>query len=277
VATMYFIKEDLEKQTLYQEKSNELSLKYPIETRITPYQYCADVNNLFRSYMRLGYYTKAEKLLREMMAKTYYQTNLNHKQLDEYFEPILVELRIYLAMGKYRAGKLPREKVKEELSALEQGLPKLQKSIFTNNYVVSQHIAAKLSLLAGYPNDAVYWANKVINETEKTIRPPAQASAKLALLIAHQELGNNTILSSLVASTRRVFEKYKLLTVVETTTFNALQQLLKTTDNKQRTKLFTQLHKQYKAFAKNKATWNQVMQVNLIQWAERNLERYKGN
>ncbi len=61
---------------------------------------------------------------------------------------------------------------------------------------------------AGEVNKALFWLNKVLNDTEPTLRQDIFTYARLVNLVVHYELGNNDLLEYITRSTQRFLSKH---------------------------------------------------------------------
>lgn len=264
----------MRKALLYEEKLYKLATKYACQLNIRPLTYCIIINTLISFYLGLQEFKQAQDLLNKVAARHYYKTGLNKALLDACFEPVLIEQKLRVAMFKYGAGKGKLSEVLNALDFFKKNELVLKgyhvKSIYANALI----LAGKLSLIAAQPGNAIHWFNKLINEPEN-VRKDILGSARLGLLIAHQELDNYSILPGLTLATRRYFKQHKLLTEVEAVTFTGILQMVKALPA-ERLKILDDLLKKYREQVKIPALKPNVLQVNLIHWAERNTSKTKG-
>ncbi len=95
---------------------------------------------------------------------------------------------------------------------------------------------------AGEMNKALFWLNKLLNDTEPTLRQDLFTYARLFNLVVHYELGNYDLLEYIVRSTHRFLSKRHRANATETVLIDNVKRLARTTQPAARRELHRNLY-----------------------------------
>lgn len=130
----------------------------------------------------------------------------------------LAELRLLGRMGDF---KRALELVVPVLDGMEAFAGRLHKE---HELEFHQELAA-VHFGAGQVNRALFWLNKVLNDTEPTLRQDIFTYARLFNLVIHYELGNYDLLEYIVRSTHRFLSRRQRAHKVETLLIDGIKRM----------------------------------------------------
>lgn len=146
----------------------------------------------------------------------------------------LAELRLFDRMGEHEKGMAI---VPDVVAGLEDQAPHLAKEYELEFW----YALACLHFGAGQMNKALFWLNKVLNDTEPTLRQDIFTYARLFNLVVHYELGNYDLLEYIVRSTHRFLHKRDRAHQMETVLIELIRKLARATKPAVRRELFIAL------------------------------------
>jgi tetratricopeptide (TPR) repeat protein len=130
----------------------------------------------------------------------------------------LAELRLLGRMGAFERALALVEPV---MDGMEEFAGRLHKEHLLEFH---QELAA-VHFGAGQVNKALFWLNKVLNDTEPTLRQDIFTYARLFNLVVHYELGNYDLLEYIVRSTQRFLSKRQRAYAVETLLIDGIKRM----------------------------------------------------
>ena len=147
----------------------------------------------------------------------------------------LSELRLLDRMGEHAKAL---ELVPAVLTGLEEEGPRLHKE-----HELEFWWALSCAYFgAGEMNKALFWLNKLLNDTEPTLRQDLFTYARLFNLVVHYELGNFDLLEYIVRSTHRFLSKRHRANETETVLIDHVKRLARATQPAVRRDLHRSLH-----------------------------------
>lgn len=150
--------------------------------------------------------------------------------------------------------------------AIESGLDEFQMYIDRHRVLVIQYKMALLYFGNGNYEESIDQLQKIINGPVD-MRIDLQCYARLLHLMAHFELGNDSIIESLIKSVFRFMSRMENLTVVEEEMFKFLKNNVYESAEKLKPEL-KMLLQQIKQFEKNRYETRVFSYLDLISWVE---------
>ncbi|MCC7430103.1 hypothetical protein IT568_04590 [bacterium] len=190
----------------------------------------------------------------------------NHFHLAEYLKirvfgfATILEINVALAQRSYNEQFL---KIPEIHRKLDEFGNKISERIRLNIYF---HVAHVCFLSENY-EDALFWLNKIFNETNKNINENLQCLARIINLLVHLELGNESVLSSAARSTYRyILQHEKLNPNVKTVLDFINKDLSKVISNND---LMNAMKKFHNELAENLKTFPDDYFADIVFWLEK--------
>lgn len=132
--------------------------------------------------------------------------------------------------------------------------------------------AAKICFYGNKPGDAIYWLEKIFNDTDPSSQMEAHNAGRMLFAICHAELKNYSLLPYLARSTERFLKKNNGYQEVEKVTLTLIKKLPSYHDAKERREGFKTLLNEYLRIKSDTAVPNGLAYLNYIQWAENNIK-----
>lgn len=173
----------------------------------------------------------------------------------------ILEMNLYIKTAEFEEG-LKAAKV------AEAGLKKFSGKIHNQYEIVLWNSIKHIYFGAGDLKKALYWSNKVINESDAAIRKDIQGMARIFNLILHYELGNSDLLEYIIKSTYRHLLKSERLFKVESIILNYLKKNAHLVSKKDILESFRQLHKELLPLTKNRYEKKAFDEFDILAWLE---------
>lgn len=177
----------------------------------------------------------------------------------------LSELRLLDRMGEHRTGV---EQAEPMLSRMEELGPHVHKE----QQLEFWYSLACVYFGAGEMNRALFWINKVLNDTEPTLRQDIFAYARLFNLVIHYELGNYDLLEYIVRSTQRFLSKRHRAHGVEAVLIEHIRKLARATQPSARRDLFRSMHDQFAALMDDPNEGLVLKYFDFLSWMRARME-----
>jgi hypothetical protein len=212
-----FIRQDFLMYYRYSQKWIDLYEKEPLMVKTETGHYIKGVHNLLNAHFVLRNFDKFGKTLKafEQFGKT------TAAGVHDNFR---VHTSIYINAARLN-GHLMRGTFKEGLElipSVEKNLSEYEPYVDGHRILVFNYKMATLFFGAGEYARAIDYLQRIINGPAD-LRQDLQCYARLLHLMAHYELGNDSIIESLIKSVYRFMAKMKNLTVVEEEMFRFLK------------------------------------------------------
>ncbi|MFN3875290.1 MAG: hypothetical protein ACK4L7_05205, partial [Flavobacteriales bacterium] len=146
----------------------------------------------------------------------------------------LSELRLLDRSGEH-------ERAADLAPAVVAGMQRLGPRLHKEQVLEFNWSLACASFGAGRMKEALAWLNKVLNDTEPTLRQDIFTYARLFNLVVHYELGNYDLLAYITRSTQRYLGKRQRPLAVETLLIERIRKLARTADPAAQGELFRDL------------------------------------
>lgn len=130
------------------------------------------------------------------------------------------------------------------------------------------HGLASVYFGANEVNKSLFWLNKVLNDTEPTLRQDIFIYARLFNLVIHYELGNFDLLEYIVRSTHRFLNKRHRAHQMETLLIESIKKLARATQPQVKRDLFIALHESLKKLLNDPHESTVLNYFDFLSWAE---------
>ena len=256
-----FIRQDFLMYYRYSQKWIDLFDEQPIMKEVETGHYIKGVHTLLNAFFDLRYFEKFETVLKkfELFSKT--ETAKRHDNFRTHTSIYINSAKInqHLMKGTFSEGlKL--------VPSIEKNLEEYSLFVDKHRILVFNYKIATLYFGAGKFEPAIDYLQKIINGPVD-LRIDLQCYARLLHLMAHYELGNYTIIESLIKSVYRFMAKMKNLTVVEEEMFRFLRHSFDVSPKKIKPELEKFLYK-IKHLEKNRFETRSFAYLDVISWVE---------
>jgi hypothetical protein len=212
-----FIRQDFLLYYRYSRKWIDLYEKEPLMVRTETGHYIKGMHNLLNAHFVLRDFDKFRITLRHF--ESFYKTSAAtlHENFRIHTSIYINSARLnwHLMTGSFQEGLAL-------IPAIEKKLDDYSLYVDVHRILVFNYKIATLNFGAGQYERAIDYLQKIINGPAD-LRMDLQCYARLLHLIAHYELGNDSIIESLIKSVYRFMARMKNLTVVEEEMFRFLK------------------------------------------------------
>lgn len=253
-ATYQFMLGNVEKA--YETNSQFLDLLevHPHFLRIYAEQYLATLNNMLIDSLIIGKYDILEKGI-ERLEMTLERSEF--KSIKDIASRVFRQR--YLLLINWSLSQKDFEKAMEWIPAIEEGLERFGKKIEKHHRVTFHYLIAYLLFQSKNYEQALKWNNLIMNDPKEDVVKEIFYFARILNLLIHYELGNYTLLESLLLSTPKYLKSRRAIYATEKALFKFLRKLLNTVSKKERKQLITSFnHEIHELFqlAKEKRVFN---------------------
>jgi len=156
---------------------------------------------------------------------------------------------------------------------IETGLKKFKNHLIKQNYIVFYFNIALCYFGAGRYRDTIRWLNKVMNETDNTVREDIQCMVRIINLIVHYELGREEYVQFLISETRKFLQERKSVFKIEHVVLNFFDKKLPVSGKGiSPTEDFKELQRELKLISKDAKESEALEYFDFIFWAESKIE-----
>ena len=177
----------------------------------------------------------------------------------------LSELRLLDRMGEHAKAM---ELVPPILSGIEEFSGRLHKE----HELEFWFSLCCVHLGAGEANKALFWLNKVLNDTEPTLRQDIFTFARLLNLLVHYELGNFELLEYISRSTQRFLNKHHRAYKMEVLLIEHIKKLARTQVPSAKRDLYRSLHEQFAELLKDPNESLVLKYFDFMGWVESKMD-----
>jgi len=247
----------------YSKKMLELVEDHPEIVKEEPGSIITPLNTLIISQHLLKKYKEALITINKLRAISITSVSLQTKIFEQSYTN---EFHLYIVTGAFEKGSAIIDEVKSGLKLYEENLNMEGKMIFYFNI-------AYIHFGVGDYNNAIEWANKILNETNIKIREDLHAVTRIFNLIIHFELGNESMLDSLVRSTYRFLYQRERLYKFETIVLDFIRKKLpKVITQKELLLVFKELKQELEEIIKDPFERKALEYFDFISWLESKIE-----
>jgi hypothetical protein len=213
-----FIRQDFLMYYRYSQKWIDLFEEQPVMKEVETGHYIKGMHTLLNAFFDLRYFEKFETVLKkfEQFEKTAVARRHDNFRTHTSIYINSARINLHLMKGTFaEALKL--------VPSIEKNLNEYSLFVDRHRILVFNYKIATLYFGAGQYEKAIDYLQKIINGP-LDLRMDLQCYARLLHLMSHYELGNYTLIESLIKSVYRFMAKMKNLTVVEEEIFRFVKQ-----------------------------------------------------
>lgn len=256
-----FIRQDFLQYYRYTQKWVDLFEEQPLMIRVETGHYIKGLHSLLNAHFDLRNYPAFEKTLRrfEKLALTDRVQQHDNFRIQAFIYITTAKMNQHFMHGTFKEGLSLVPGIKEKLEEYDLFIDRHR--VLVLNYKI-----ATLYFGSGDYNTCIDYLQKIIND-KPDLRYDLQCYARLQHLLAHYELGNDTIIESLSKSVYRFMAKMENLTVIEESIFRFLRQSFNVSPRKLKPELEKFLHT-IKHLEKNRFETRSFAYLDIISWVE---------
>jgi tetratricopeptide (TPR) repeat protein len=256
-----FIRQDFLQYYRYVQKWVDLFDDEPLMIRVETGHYIKGLHNLLNAHFDLRNHKGYDATLIKL--KSFAATN----RVQEH-DNFRVQAFIYISLAKIN-GHFMKGTFSEGLKEVPQLLKEVEQNhlfIDKHRIMVLDYKIASLYFGSGDFATAIDYLQKIIQEPVD-LRTDLHSYARLMHLMAHYELGNDSIIESLAKSVFRFLSRMNSLTVVEEEIFRFLRQSFKVSPRQLKPELEKLLQK-IKHLEKDRFQTRSFAYIDIISWVE---------
>ncbi len=256
-----FICQDFLMYYRYSQKWINLFEANPAMIEVETGHYVKGLHNLLNAHFDLRNFKQFDTTLNQLEEFANSPLGLQHDnfKINCFIYINVAKLNNYLMTGTFSEGLKLVSHIEDQLKEYEQFIDEHRILVF--NYKI-----AVLHYGCGNFDTAIDYLHKIINENV-SLRTDLQCYARLMHLMAHYELGNTTIIESLIKSVFRYMAKMKNFTVVEEEIFKFLRKSFFVSPRKLKPE-FELLLNNIKHYEKNRFETRSFAYLDIISWLE---------
>jgi hypothetical protein len=256
-----FIRQDFLMYYRYAQKWVDLFQEQPLMIRVETGHYIKGLHNLLNAHFDLRNFKQFEITLRkfEEYSKTPRVQDHDNFRIQAFVYIAHARINGHFMKGTFKEG-LPM------VPDIEQQLKRYSLFLDTHRIMVMNYKIATLYFGSGDYKTSIDYLQKIINQNVG-LGNDLQCYARLLHLMAHYELGNDSIMESLTKSVYRFMSKMQNLTVVEEAMFQFLKKSFNLTTRQMKPELELFLQK-IKHLEKNRFETRAFAYLDIISWVE---------
>jgi hypothetical protein len=266
-SSIYIHLRDFDQALPYYKKLLDMADQYPEHIRFTLKEYFVALNLYVVVLALTGKVDEAYKFIQVLKTKSLAHIHHNAQGAADLVlqYTILQELFLGRKTDNARRGMDAVERLKTNYKKFME-IPTLsERSAALLN-------AAKICFYADKPGDAIYWLEKIFNDTDPSSQLEAHNTGRMLFAICHVELKSYSLLPYLVKSTERFLKKHNGYNEVEKATLTLIKKLPSYRDAKERKQGFSNLLEEYERIKHDQTKPNGLAYLNYFQWAEKHLK-----
>jgi len=256
-----FIRQDFLQYYRYSQKWIDLFDADPDMISVETGHYIKGVHNLLNAHFDLRNFPEFKKTLQkfEAFAQTPAANQHDNFRIHTFIYITSAKLNWYLMLGLFKEGLALVPGIEEKLQEYAQYVDGHRILVF--NYKI-----ATMYFGSGDYSTSIDYLQKIING-DADLRIDLQCYARLLHLMAHYEMGNFTILESLMKSVYRFMARMKNLTVVEEEMFRFLRNSFKVSARQLKPE-FEKFLQNIKHLEKSRFETRSFAYMDVISWLE---------
>jgi len=256
-----FIRQDFLMYYRYSQKWVDLFHDQPLMQRVETGHFIKGMHNLLNAHFDLRNSQKFEMVLRqlEVFAQTPRVRENDSFRIQAFIYISSAKINQHFMLGTFKNGLALVPDIEGKLTEYNLFLDKHR--IMVLNYKIGM-----LYFGSGDYSTTIDYMQKIINDPVD-LRNDLQCYARLLHLMAHYEMGNFSIMESLIKSVYRFMSKMQNLTVVEEEMFRFLRSSFHVSRHKLRQELELFLNK-IKHLEKNRFETRAFAYLDIISWVE---------
>lgn len=256
-----FIRQDFLMYYRYSKKWVDLFYEEPEMITVETGHYIKGMHTLLNALFNLRHYEMFQQILKrfERFATTPSSSTHDNFRVHTFIYISAAEINWHLITGTFSKGL-------ELVPRIEAGLQEYAAYVDLHRILIFNYKFAVLYFGSGDYNTCIDYLQRVIND-HSNLRIDLQCYARLLHLMAHYELGNDTIIESLTRSVYRFMAKMKNLSVVEEEIFKFIRNSLKVSTRQMKPQLEIFLSR-VKHLEKNRFETRAFSYLDVISWIE---------
>jgi hypothetical protein len=256
-----FIRQDFLLYYRYTQKWVDMFNEQPEMINVETGHYIKGLHNLLNAHFILRNYQKFERTLKkfEAFSRSHIVGHHDNFRVQTFVYIHSAKINQHFMLGTFKEGLSLVPYIEEKLEEYALYLDKHRILVF--NYKI-----ATLFFGSGDYETSIDYLQRIIND-HVDLRDDLQCYARLLHLLAHYELGNFSIMESLIKSVYRFMAKMENLTVVEEEMFKFLRASFHVSRHKLKQELEKFLHK-IKHLEKNRFETRAFAYLDVISWVE---------
>jgi hypothetical protein len=260
-----FIRQDFLMYYRYSQKWVDLFTAEPVRMQVETGHFIKGLHNLLNAHFDLRNFKAFQQTLQQFrqFAETDFCRQHDNFRIHSFIYITSAQINWHLMTGTFDEGL-------QWVPAVEAQMQEMELYVDQHRILVFNYKFASLHFGNGNYNDAIDYLVRIINHPAD-LRSDLQCYARLMHLMAHYELGNDSIIESLARSTYRFMAKMKNLTSVEENIFAFLRRTLNTPPKKLKPEL-QKLLGQVKHLEKSRHETRAFAYLDIVSWLESKVE-----
>ncbi|MCB0791069.1 MAG: hypothetical protein H6595_00780 [Flavobacteriales bacterium] len=229
-------------------------------------RYIRTLHYIINAQIELGDHRAAQENIRAMrVLKDRPGFSGLHIAVQVFNASYLSELRLLDRVGEHGKAVALVEKVLE-------GMEEFASRIHKEHEIEFYYTLAIVHFGADEMNKALFWLNKVLNDTEPTLRQDIFTYARLFNLVVHYELGNYDLLEYIVRSTHRFLSKRHRAHDMENELIEHVKKLGRTTSLQTKRELYASLYDRLRELMNDPNESLALKYFDFLSWARAKVE-----
>ncbi len=195
-------------------------------------RYLSTLNNMLIDSLIIGKYEILDEGLNRLIKTTKRKEFKSIKNIDS-----RVFRQRYLLLLNWCLSQNEIKKAMQWIPEIEEGLEEYGNKIERHHRITFYYLNAYLLFLNQKYDKALHWINYIINDSNENVVKEIFYFARDLNLLIHFELGNYTLLQSLLASTPKYLQVRRALYNTEQTLFNYLNKAIKLPSKAEKAKI----------------------------------------
>jgi hypothetical protein len=260
-----FIKQDFLMYYRYSQKWVDLFTEQPAMIRVEAGHYIKGMHNLLNAHFDLRNFKALAATLQQFedFAASSSLMQHNNFKVSTFVYITAAKLNQHLIQGTFKKGIQQVPEIRAQMEAFAQHIDKHRLMVF--NYKI-----ATLYFGVGDFNHSIDYLQQIINDNTG-LRHDLQCYARLLHMMAHYELGNDTLVEYLMKSVYRFMANMKNLTVIEQEMFRFLRASFKMPARRLKPE-FGVLLERIKKYENNRFETRAFAYLDVVSWVESKLE-----
>ena len=263
-ATYYFMLGDVKQAYGTNRAFLDLLDRSPNFLHLYAERYLATLNNILIDSLIIGDYDLLEA---ELQRLTLTLERAEFKSIKN------IESRVfrqrYLLLLNWSINQKDFGRALELVPEIEAGLQQFGKKIEKHHRITFYYLTAYLLFLNQKYDQALHWNNYMLNDPKEDVVKEIFYFARVLNLLIHFELGNHTLLESLLFSTPKYIKSKRPLYATEMALFRFLNKLLKAIDKSARAVLYTDFKNEIEELAQAPKEKRMFSYLDLSLWLEK--------
>lgn len=231
-------------------------------------RYLRTLNHLLHCYIDASDFQSANALIEKI-------TELKNK---EGFNTLEIELKIftitYIGLLQINNKKGDFNKSVSYQPVIIQKLDRFGERINKEQLLLFYYHFAYANFAAGNYKESLFWINKILNDTEQTLRHDIFNFTRLLNLLTHFEMGNNDLLEYTIKSTVRYYSKKQKDYSAEAVLLKYLRKLIKVNNASNRKVIYADMKKELEQLFKNPIEKVVLDYFDAIAWLESKISNH---